>query len=183
MGKVINVAILVDAANLIAKLDSGQLSPGTENHPTFIGNSAADQYVYMVAKNGVVTNHHTQAKSSLTIEAKSGDSIKWNMMTFGQNAAYSAFVYKSEFNLRYGTGHIGIQHVGYENQVIGVRIPEGENPTGPLGRFKNTIYTTSADVTNIDQTIQYSMTFQLVDEASGQVRGYFYWDPYIQIPF
>lgn len=182
MGKVINVAILVDAANLIDHMKNNKLSPGSIDHPTSLGAyTDSDKFIYMVAKNAVVSND--QARSELTINAGSGDTIKWNMMTFGQNATYSAFVYSSKFNLLSGSGHVGIQRVGYENQVIGVRIPEGEDPKAKPGRFKNTIYTTSGDVTNIDQEIQYSMSFKLVDESSGDVLGYFSWDPFVMLPF
>jgi len=179
----INISVLVDADNLKANLVSGHLQPGTKGSPTSIGGNAdSDNYIYMIAKNGVVQNN--QAKSELTITAGSGDQITWNMTTFSQNAPYSTFIYDSKFNLQSGTAPIGIDNVSYVNIKVGTRVPTGTAPqTDPLGQYVNTIYRTTANVTNINQTIQYTMSFQMIDDASGAVLGYFVWDPFIIIPF
>ncbi|MCB9235536.1 MAG: hypothetical protein H6581_28025 [Bacteroidia bacterium] len=182
MSQVVNVLIVVDADNLVSKLEDGTIKKGTQSSPTNLGSyGTSDNFIYMVAKNGVAANN--QAKSELTIDVRSGDTIVWNMTTFGNMSTTSAFLYNSDFNLTSGQPPIAIPGVTYANQVIGVRLPSTNNPTGQLGQYVNHQYVASSQVNNIAQTIQYSMSFELVDEASGDILGYFRWDPFIVIPF
>lgn len=181
MGQV-NIAVTLDSDALVASVQNGALGTGSLDSPQSIGaNATSDAYIYMIAQNSVVVNN--QAGSELTVQVSSGDQIRWNMTTFDNNSKYTAFIYKSQFNLTSGTPPIGLSDVQYANQQIGVRLPEGSDPTGPLGQYVNHIYPASTSVNAIDQTIQYTLSFQLVDNETGVVFGYFVWDPFINIPF
>ncbi len=179
----INIAVLVDADNLVNHLNTGTLQPGSLNSPTSLGAwGGSDNYIYMVGKRGVVSNDQ-QAKSELQIDASSGDEITWTMSTFASNTTYSAFIYDSQFNLTKGSAPMGIEDIAYHNIEAGVLLPPSSNPEAPKSQYVNHVYRTSAKVTQIDQTIQYTMSFQLVEAASGNVLGYFVWDPFIVVPF
>jgi hypothetical protein len=177
VGEIINISILVDAENIVNQI----LDTGTVDAPLSLESCGdADNFIYMIAKSGFVSNNQ-QAKSELGISAKIGDKITWNMTTFGNNAKYSAFMYASEFQLESGDGKVGVSPVSYTNQEVEVYLPSSNDPADTPEKYTNTIYTASTRVINTDQTLQYTLSFQLVNDATGEVLGYFSWDPYIVI--
>jgi len=174
----IEIVVLVDTANIIENLSV--LQPGTLSSPTSLGSfGASDNYIYMVAKNGFVSNNQ-QAKSELQIDAKSGDTIVWNMISF--DTGFTPFIYDSHFVLTSGEGAIGLSEVVYDNKLKNVYLPETTKPeTSNLIEYVNHAYTASTKVSTVDQNIQYTLSFQLIDNTTGDVKGYFSWDPFITI--
>lgn len=191
----INVSILVDADLIVKDMASKTPNGNGEYNLGAWGSSSA--YIYMVSTNAITQNDSQQAKSELTIHADSGDTIKWNMTTFGQNASITPVLYNSVFNTT-GWGipdangnypndgtkpACAIEGERYANQEIGVRLPPSTDPLAPVQGYINNIYTFSADVNHVSQEVQYLLYFKLIDDHDGSEIGKFYWDPFIVIPF
>jgi len=174
----IGITIIVDADNIKAHLDSGQLQPGTQASPTNLGaNAASDNYLYMIAKRGVVSSGQ-EGSSELTITANVGDTIQWSMNTLLFNTKYTPFIYDSRFN-----PSNGLSPTQYLNITTTNYIPPGSNPTAPTQKVTSQLYVAMATVVKSGQKIQYVLSFKLIDNATGNVIGYFSWDPFIVIPF
>lgn len=171
----IDVIVAVNGAQLAQQVRDGSLKPGSVSAPTFLGSwQQSDVYIAMIAQSSYVSNY--QGQSELAIKANSGDIVRWSMTTFGNNSDYTAFIYSGSFNPSQN-----ITPLSYINMVTSEYLPSGSNPTGGLANYHDHVYVAQAVIVQPGGQIQYTMSFQLVDNSSGQVIGYFYWDPFINV--
>ncbi|MXN93037.1 hypothetical protein GR160_17560 [Flavobacterium sp. Sd200] len=172
--ELINILVTVDGAKLAEQVSDSKIAAGTKNAPTGLGAwSTSDVYIAMISQYSNVVNDG--GKSELTISANSGDSIRWAMTTFGNNADYSAFLYASSFN---PSDAIVPNPLTYINSQIEEHLP---NNSGTLTPFTNNIYIAQGTVVKVGLQVQYTLSFQLVDNSNGSTIGYFSWDPFIQV--
>lgn len=168
----INVIVAVDGSKLAQQVAGGSISAGYENAPTSLGSwGSSDVYVSMIAQHSVATND--QGQSELTIAANSGDEVIWSMTTFGNSADHTAFIYGGTFNPDDAISSLILSNVEVENYL-----PDN---SGTLTAYTNHLYTATAIIEKVGVTIQYTLRFQLVDNSSGSVVGYFTWDPFIKV--
>lgn len=167
----INVLVAVDGATLAQRVKDGSLSAGSKNAPTSLGSyTQSDVYISMIAQHDYAAN---QGSSELTITANSSDLVVWTITTFGNNSDYTAFLYGGNFNPSSAmAGPI------YANTQVAAHLPDSH---GTINTYINHIYTATGIVAEVGVQIQYSFSFELIDNKDGSVIGYFMWDPFIQV--
>ncbi len=171
----IDVLIAVDGAKLAEQVSDGSISAGTQDNPTSLGSySSSDVYIAMISESSNVTNE--QGKSELTIVANSGDSVRWTITTFGNNIDNTAYLYNGHFN-----PSSAISNLVYLPITNTTYLPSTQDPTSAPSKFNNHLYVALGTVLTPGQKIQYTLSFKLVNNANGDVIGYFYWDPFIQV--
>jgi hypothetical protein len=170
----INVLVAVNGAQLAQQVADGSIKPGSQASPTGLGSyQQSDVYIAMIAQSSVVVNDGGQ--SELTIKANSGDTIRWTMQSFDGNADYTAYIYNSSFNPP------NITPLTYFNMTTSSYLPPGSVPTAAPVLVHNQSYVAQGTITTPGATIQYTLSFVLVDNSSGKIIGYFYWDPFINV--
>lgn len=170
----INILIAVDANTLAQRVQDGSLSAGTVSSPTNLGSyGSSNVYISMVTQNNNVTNN-SQGQSELTITCDSGDELQWSIVSFDMNTEQTPYLYSGAFNP--STGITPLSYV--TSQVVNYFPPSG-TPTGTPVEATNTIARAIGVVTSPGQSIQYTLSFVLVNNANGTIIGYFSWDPFI----
>ena len=172
----IDILVTVNGQQLAQQVSDGSLKPGSVNSPTALGSySSSDVYISMVAQNNYVSND--QGKSELSITANSGDSVRWTMTTFDENTDYTAFLYADHFN-----PSTGITSLSYFNMQSSLYLPSGTDPaSGNVQLYHNNTYVAQGTIIESNQSIQYTLSFKLINNSNGQVIGYFTWDPFIKV--
>lgn len=190
----INIIVAVNGSQLAQQVKEGAIKPGSADSPSMLGAYAqSDVYITMIAQNCYASN--AQGQSELTVKANSGDILRWNMVCFNDStrphpkladtlqnvhperfADYTAFIYNGNFK-----PSVNISPLVYMNIVASEYLPRGSKPKGPLKNYHNHVYIAEATVLQPATKIQYVMAFQLVNNASGKVIGYFVWDPFISV--
>ncbi|MBW4891883.1 inclusion body family protein [Mucilaginibacter sp. HMF5004] len=174
----INVLIAVDGASLASQVSDGSISEGSANSPTNLGSyGSSNVFISMIAPNSFVCNS-TQGQSELQISANGGDTIEWAITTFDNNFDQTAYLYAGAFNpataintpLSFACGQ------AYAYLALG-NPPSSSNPT----KFINQVSTVSGTILQIGVTIQYTLSFVLVDNSNGNIIGHFMWDPFIVV--
>lgn len=179
MPETINILVAVDAATLAQQVSDGSLSAGTLNSPTMLGAySSSDVYISMVSTYNSVDND-TNGQSELQVKANSGDSIRWYMQSFDCNTDYTAYIVSGVFNTTSGNAVISDFHL--RSMQAGCYFPSTSDPSSPLQEYHNQVYLAEADVDASGGTVQYYMTFSVVNNSTGQTVGYFKWDPFINV--
>ena len=172
---IINIIVAVDGVQLAQQVQDGKLSPGSPNAPTFLGSwTQSDVYISMIAQHSAVSND--QGESELNVKANSGDVLRWTMTTFDGNTDYTAYICNGSFN-----PSTNITPLFYMNMVASQYLPNGSNPLGTLQNYHDNVYAAQATVLQPGNQIQYTMSFALVNNSTGQVVGYFSWDPFITV--
>lgn len=170
----INILVAVDGTQLAQQVADGSIKPGSKTSPTPLGAwSQSDVYIAMISQHNNVVNDGGQ--SELTISANSGDSIQWAMTTFGNNVDHTAFLYAGAFS---PSGAIVPTGLLYFNTQTSEQLP---NNSGTLQQYTNNVYVAQGTVVEVGVKIQYTLSFQLVNNATGAVIGYFTWDPFINV--
>jgi hypothetical protein len=173
----INVLIAVDGAALASQVADKSLPAGSAGSPTNLGAyTSSDVYIAMITTNSTVSNG-TQGQSELQIKANGGDSIEWAITTFDNNFDQTPYLYGSSFTpasaintpLSYASGQ------AYAYLALGN--PPASSPT----KFINQVSTVTGTILKIGLTIQYTLSFTLVNNSTGQIIGYFSWDPFIVV--
>lgn len=178
----VNVLIAVDGDKLAQQVSDGSLGAGTQSNPTMLGAySSSDVYISMMAQQSFATND--QGGSELTITVNSGDSIRWSMTTFGGNNDYTAYVYDGRFNDK-STGQPSTAITSPLNYIPITNVlylPSTSNAEGVATKYTNHQYVAQGTVVTPDSQIQYYLSFALINNANGNVVGYFLWDPFINV--
>lgn len=171
MSKTINILVAANAEKLAQQVEDKKLSPGTKDNPTNLGSyQQSDVFISMLTQSQYTSN---QGSSELTVRANSGDNIRWTMATFDAGSDYSAFIYKSAFSKP------KVDDVFYQNLQVRNYIPSS---TEPLMEYNEHIYICQGTVdSETADTVQYTMSFAVIDNSNGQYVGYFMWDPFISI--
>jgi hypothetical protein len=172
----INIQIAVDGATLAAGILDGSIKPGTQSNPTSLGSwGDSNVYLTMTSQNNNVTNN-SQGQSELYVKANSGDQVQWFVTTFDNNVDYTAFLYNGVFNPN--TAFSGLTYI---TPQVNNYLPSTNNPTGPIKEYTNTENYVLGTIIQVGVTIQYTLSFTLVNNATGSVLGYFTWDPFIVV--
>ncbi|NOU49814.1 hypothetical protein HG263_04600 [Pseudoalteromonas sp. JBTF-M23] len=172
----INVLVAVDGDALANRVADGSLSAGSADRPTVLGSySSSDVFISMIAQHSVAVND--QGQSELTIQAQSGDFLQWSMTTFGNNTDFTASIYNGSFNPSNGIEAFGSQ-IQQENNYL---VPSDNTAPTTFEHFVNNFSVYQAKLTKVNQRIQYTLSFALVNNQTGNVVGYFTWDPFIQV--
>ncbi len=171
----IYVLVAVDGQQLAQQVADGSIRPGTQSSPTSLGAwQQSDVYISMTAQNSAVVNNGGQ--SELTVKANSGDSLRWTIQTFDGNTDYTAYLYAGSFNPA-----ANITPLNYFRMVTSSYIPPSTTPTAPPTLVHNSTYVTMGTVIAPGDRIQYTLSFTLVNNATGAIIGYFTWDPFINV--
>lgn len=174
----INVLIAVDAATLAQQVKDGSIKPGTLSSPTSLGSySSSDVYIAMITQSGNV-NNNTQGQSELQIKCNSGDTIQWAITSFANNFDHSVYLYNGVFNPASAMNPMSYNSSQAYNYLPA---PGGGTSIGAKTKYINQIVTAQANVAQVGITIQYYLSFQLVDNSNGNIIGYFMWDPFINV--
>lgn len=172
MSNIVDIEIVVDVDRLMATTPNPSQDP---EHPTMVGHN----YAYMIAASHYVTSG--QATGDLSISARSGDNIRWRMVSQSGNTHYSA-------NLMNIT-HLSGNHImsGTEGKLLKVREPFpgttlGDIPLPPSGDHafaaeKQYEYFVESNL--VDEGYEnYNVLFVVYEYDDGlQLKGYFGWDP------
>ena len=170
----INILVAVNGVKLAEMIADGSLKPGTASNPTSLGAwQQSDVFISMIAQNSVATNN--QGHSELTIKAESGDTIRWTMTTFDSNEDHTAFLYNGQFN------PANITPLSYFKMHTSIWLPQGSDPKGTLTLLHQYVYAAQGTITEAGATIQYTLSFRLIDNNTGNNLGYFSWDPFISV--
>lgn len=173
----INVLIAVDGATLAEQVADGKLPAGSSGSPTNLGSYASSNvYIAMVAPNSTVSNG-TQGQSELQISANGGDTVEWAITTFDNNFDQTVYLYNGTFN---PAGSINTP-LSYACGQAYAYLATGNPPAAQPTKFVNQVSTVSGTIQKIGIQIQYTLSFVLVNNANGQIIGYFSWDPFINV--
>lgn len=171
----IDILVAVDGAKLAQQVADGSINPGSQSSPTVLGAYAdSDVYISMISESSNVTNE--QGQSELTVSANSGDTLRWSMTTFGNNADQTAYLYAGNFNPSDAISELS--YVRFEENLY---LPPSGDPTGTPVKLLNNVLVASGIIQRVSVQIQYTLSFTLVDNATGSIIGYFTWDPFIQV--
>lgn len=175
----INILIAVDGEKLSQKATNNP-SP---NSPISLGSyNSSDVYISMVTQNNNVDNN-TQGDSELQVSALSGDTMSWAITTFNNNVDYSVYLYDGTFNVVNDPDPSqgqAISDLSYSRSQQYVYLPD-DTPTDPPAKLINNTYTASARLERVGVQIQYTLSFALVNNHTGDIIGYFIWDPFINV--
>jgi len=169
----INVLITVDADALANQLKDGKIQKGTQDAPTPLGSySQSDVYITMISQSGNVINN-TQGQSELSIKCNSGDTIQWAITTFTNNFDYSVSLYNGSFSPA-----DAMNPLTYNSSQAKNYLP---NSSHILTQYTNQVAVAQAQVAEVNKQITYNLSFQLVNNSTGNIIGYFMWDPFITV--
>ncbi|MDI9311420.1 MAG: AidA/PixA family protein [Limnohabitans sp.] len=185
----IDILCVIDTNYLMQKFSN---AGGTLTSPYSLGSfQSSDSFVFLIADGQYTSNNPDnspnnqndtgQGKSELQIDASIGDTIRWTitdpslgLVADQESASYSCILYG------FNTGSSGILTAPVCNSLPAIMYYNSiVNPNQPVAAaYMCSSWTASVLTTG---TVQYTWNFQVVDNSSGNVVGYFSWDPFIQI--
>jgi len=162
---IIDVLTAIDADTIVATY-------GKNNDSANPVQVTAPNMIFMLTRQKNVLSG--EGGSELNISAQTLDVIRWRACTMSMNAAYSVILY--DFVATAGTQLIS-PPVPIEADVIDP-LPDPLNPTVPKTQtiksyFWNTTVVAAGNAT-------YHFKFMVLDRT-GEVQGYYWWDPFITI--
>jgi hypothetical protein len=162
----IDVLCIFDAEGILDKYPSPSLDP---NNPT----PCSHDYIFMVSeKDNVMT---PQGGAELKIKAKIEDSVRWRSTSLSKNTGYYTQLYS--FTTSHG-GDLLTTPIVY-NLSVTIPIANPADPPYPSEFESTTAHTWMATVVKEGQ-VTYHWSF-LISDRSGNIIGYFKWDPFIVI--
>lgn len=171
----IYVLVAVNGTQLAQQVADGSIKPGTQSSPTNLGSyQSSDVYISMTAQNSVVVNDG--GGSELAVAANAGDTLRWSMQTFDSNSDYTAYLYAGTFN-----PSTNISSLIYLPVTTSSYLPTSTNPLAAPSLVHNSVYFAQGTVLTPGTTIQYTLSFTLVNNSNGAIVGYFSWDPFINV--
>jgi hypothetical protein len=165
MDDVIDVLIAIDAESIIKKYGTNTDS----DMPTYI--SSDNELIYMTTRKDHIDG---SPGSELKIKASPGDVIRWRETTMSLNAHFTSILYK--FDASSGASLIKKPEPVTVN--ANEPLPNAENPLKP-GTQKISVFFWECTVLQ-SGSVTYHFSFMILDN-SGQIQGYYYWDPFINI--
>lgn len=173
----IDILCVIDTNGLMKK----GLSSGSLENPTQLGSyDQSDTFVFMICDGQYACND--QGKSELTVNANVGDTVRWTitdpstgLITGEQGQSYSCILYNFKSGSQDKTISApalkSVPALSYYNNV--------ESATTPAAAA----YMCSSWTSSILKTgnVQYSWAFQIIDNYSGNIVGYYTWDPFINV--
>lgn len=163
--EIIDVLIAVDTETIISKF-------GTNTDPDKPVQVTDSSLIFMITKSDdAVTGN---AGSELKIGAKTLDTIRWRETSLSLNAIYSALLYKF---VPTAGGDLISPPIPLLAQVQ-TPLPDPSNPTIPKTQTIESYFWDSTVLS--PGNVTYHFNFMIIDR-SGNVQGYYWWDPFIQI--
>ncbi|WP_299675765.1 AidA/PixA family protein [uncultured Tenacibaculum sp.] len=174
----IDILCVIDTNGLMKK----GLKPGTLDNPTGLGGwSDSDSFVFMICDGQYACNN--QGKSELSIKANIGDTLRWTitdpstgLISGQQNKSFSCILYKFKsagINKQITDPVLkSTPALTYYNSLNSATTPSA-------GAYMCSSWTSS--VLSLGSNIQYDWSFQVIDNFSGDVVGYYTWDPFINV--
>jgi hypothetical protein len=163
--EIIDVLIAVDTETVISKY-------GTNTDPDNPVQIKDPSLIFMITKSADAVSGN--AGNELKIGAKTLDTIRWRETSLSLNAVYSAILYKFVTTSGQELISTPIPLIAKDQTPL----PDPKNPTVPKTQTIETYFWTSTVLDPGDVT--YHFNFMIVDR-SGNIQGYYWWDPYIQI--
>jgi len=163
MSQTIDIQVTFDADSILKHDTTPSTNP---NEPR----SVNSKYVFMVVADDEAVSGN--GGSTLTVKAETDDTIRWRETTPGVDYSTILYAFKAT------TGEELITTPQPVTSEVTVPLPNKDNLTEP-GRqkikdfFWNCIAQTPGNVI-------YHFNFMIVSR-SGKIKGYYYWDPYINI--
>lgn len=170
MSNTIDILTVVDAASIEAAVAAGTLSSGgTITSPVSLGAwSQSDAYIYMITQTAFVVNE--EAQSELSVKANVGDAVRWMITCPGGGTSYNVVLMGMNFNPSTAISPFSLP--------LNLNLYVG-SPTVPVKPVAFTDYSYEGVVTATG-SIQYTITFQLLDN-NGNNLGFYFWDPFIVV--
>jgi nematocidal protein AidA len=172
----IDILCVIDTNGLMKK----NLKPGTLKQPTPLGSYGdSDTFVFMICDGQYASND--QGKSELTVNALIGDTLRWTItdpstgLNLGQTThSYSCILYN------FASGAI---NTGAITQPVLIAQPAVMYYNGSENDPLPAVYMCSAWTSTVLKpgSVQYSWCFQVINCLSGEVIGYYSWDPFINV--
>ena len=170
MPNTINILSVIDVETIINNNLKGGDSPQSA---TYLGSyKDSDAYVYMITAQGFIdSDDTTRANSELTIDARVGDTIQWELTCPGSGLQFNAII-------------AGI-NLGSTNPVS-LSTPRATLTTRHIytqaGRQGYQIIQQMDYVSQVENTgtTQYNVVFQIMSK-DGTSLGYFKWDPFVKV--
>jgi nematocidal protein AidA len=167
----INVLIAVDAATLAQQVKDGSIKPGSERVPTSLSSYVSSNVYLVMITQGDILDNFTLGQRELQMKCNESDNVQWTITSFANNFDHSVFLYK--VRLRHSVAKVSYNSSQANNYLPA---PGGGSTIGEVTEYKNQVATVQTGVAS-----QYSLLFQLVDNANGNILGYFEWDTSINI--
>jgi len=173
----IDILCVIDTNGLMKR----GLNPGSLENPTSLGAwDQSDSFVFMICDGQYACNN--QGKSELTINAKVGDTVRWTItdpstgLISGQNSqSFSCILYNFKSGSQDKTISApalkSVPALSYYNSLTSETKPSAA------------AYMCSSWTSSILEkgNVQYDWSFQVIDNFSGNVVGYYTWDPFINV--
>ena len=170
MDNTIDILCTIDAETLVDMVKEGKIAAGSIESPTSLGSwGSSDLYIYMITEKNFVVNN--QAKSELKISTRIGDNVRWKIdcPSNSQSCILYSFRAGQGAELLTPPQLMDLHEIKYINdQATTIKEVHVEDSV-----WQSTVVNTG--------DVQYSWSFQLVDNTNGKVIGYFTWDPFISI--
>ncbi|KVU45840.1 hypothetical protein WK69_14930 [Burkholderia ubonensis] len=180
--KITDVLIAFDVENILKKLD-GSPQSRSKNNPPSLGSNVNSVYmittiadaVYGFGQGPYQGLDEGEAGSNLRIKAEVEDVIRWRTVSLTDQADYKCFLYRFK---SYGANLLSDVH--YLTTNINQPYPlQGWPDNNLVGEEKRADYYAQATVL-APGTETYAFYVAIYDRHA-QPKGYFYWDPYINI--
>ncbi len=184
----INIQIQVDAATLAKNAQLHKKFAGTLDKPTNLGSwNESDVYISMTTQHSNVTYDSKkqategQGHSELAVKANSNDTLSWTINTFDNNTDYTVYLYNGVFNPQDKNPEPAITPLTYISAEVLNYLPPSGNPTADPKPHNKQVASAQATVLRLGVTIQYVLSFIVVDNSTAEIVGYFSWDPFINV--
>ena len=171
----VDIMAVVNAALLARQVQDGRLAAGSPSAPTPLGGAAqAAKYIATLSASSHVAS--TQGDATLAVMAASGDTLRWTMVSLGNDLDYTPFLCAGSFKPA-----SGISPLAFLNLSTCEYLPSGTDPLGVLGSYTGNVYVAQATLLEPGITFECTLTFQVVDNGTGTVIGCFCWNTVVKV--
>ncbi|MDY0780297.1 AidA/PixA family protein [Tenacibaculum sp. IB213877] len=174
MPNTINILSVIDVETILSNNLKGGDSP--QSATSLGSNGVSDTYVYMITAQGFVDSNDLKnrgrASSELTIDARVGDTIQWELTCPGSGLQFNAII-------------AGV-HPGYQSNPGSLSAPQAILTTRHIytqaGQYGYQVVQQMDYVSHVQSagTTQYDVVFQVMNQ-DGTSLGYFKWDPFVKV--
>lgn len=170
MPNTINILSVIDVETILSNNLKGGDSP--QSATSLGSNEDSDAYVYMITAQGFVDSSRGRASSELTVDARVGDTIQWELTCPGAGLQFNAII-------------AGV-NPGYQSNPGSLTPPQAVITTRHIytqaGQQGYQIIQQTDYVSHVENTgnTQYNVVFQIMSK-DGTSLGYFKWDPFVNV--
>lgn len=174
MPNTINILSVIDVETILSSNLQGGNSP--ESATSLGSNEVSDTYVYMITAQGFIDSNDLEnrgrASSELTIDARVGDTIQWEITCPGSGLQFNAII-------------AGV-NPGAQPSPISLTPPQALLTTRHIytqaGQYGYQVIQQMDYVSQVVNTgtTQYDVVFQIMNQ-DGTSLGYFKWDPFVKV--